>query len=197
MRSIDAFRRLVFVTLVSAGLTACASPMAPQFPELTYTHLPTITLGVASIEVVDLTTQSGTGTHVEDRMPVAPKRALQNWARDRLKAGGVSGVAKFIIEDASVVETDLKRSSGLKGVFTTEQAERYVAKVHVSIKLEGVPRVSQAYAEARVDRSQTVGEDATINVRDQAMFDLTEAVMKDFDPVMAASIRQHLADFVY
>lgn len=196
MPSIFAMRRLVFVILVSTGLAACASPVAPQFPELTYTHLPTITLGVARIEVVDMTTQ-GAGKHVEDRMPVAPKRALQNWARDRLKAGGVSGVAKFIIEDASVTETDLKRSSGLKGVFTTEQAERYLAKVHVSIKLEGVPRVSQAYAESSVERTQTVGEDATINVRDQAMFDLTEAVMKDFDPLMAASIRQHLADFVY
>lgn len=180
----------------AAGLGSCSTPPPPQFPELTFTHLPQITLGVSKIEIVDNYTPPNDPKHVEDRMPVSPEQALKNWARDRLRANGVSGVAKFIITNAAVVETDLARSKGLKGVFTTEQAERYNASVNVEVKLEGVPRVNRAYAQAAVERSQTVAEDASINVREEVWFALTEQVMKDFDPQMTASIRQHLADFI-
>lgn len=181
---------------VAAGLGSCSTPPAPQFPELTFTHLPQITLGVERIEIVDNFTPPSDSKHVENRMPVSPEQALKNWARDRLRANGVSGVAKFIITNASVVETDLARSKGLKGVFTTEQAERYDAAVNVEVRLEGVPRVNQAFAQASVERSQTLAEDASINVREEVWFALTEQVMKDFDPQMSASIRKHLADFI-
>ena len=178
------------------ALSACATPPPPQFPELTYTHLPTITLGVAKIEVVSTSKKSDAAPHIEISMPVTPEKAVRNWARDRLRASGVSGVAKVIIENASVTETELARSKGLKGVFTTEQSQRYDANLKVSIRLEGVPRVSEAFAQAEIKRSQTVPEDVSVNVREQALFDLTENVMKDFDPAMAASIRKHLADFI-
>lgn len=178
------------------GLVACATPPAPQFPDLTFSHMPPITLGVARIEIIDNFTPPADATHVENRMPITPEKALRNWARDRLRAEGVSGVAKFIIENAAVTETELPRKKGLSGVFTTEQSHRYDANVNVSVRLEGVPRVSEAYAQAAVSRSQTVPEDASINVREEAWFDLTEQVMKDFDPQMSTSIRKHLADFV-
>lgn len=183
-----------FVCIV--GLNACATPPPPQFPELTYTHLPAITLDVAKIEVVSALKKSDAALHIESSMPVTPEQALRNWARDRLRASGVSGVAKVIIENASVTETELTRSEGLKGVFTTEQSQRYDADLKVSIRLESVPRVSEAFAQAEIKRSQTVPEDVSVNVREQALFELTESVMKDFDPAMAASIRKHLADFI-
>lgn len=193
------FRRFVLALVCIfpiAGLFGCATPPPPQYPELTFTHLPTITLGVARIEIVDNFSPTDNVRHIENRMPSSPETALRNWARDRLRANGVSGVAKFIISKASVTEAELTTTKGLKGVFTNDQSQRYDALVNVSVRLEGVPRVSEAFAEAEISRSQTVAEDATINVREQAWFNLTEAVMKDFDPAMAASIRKHLADFI-
>jgi len=199
MHTLSPFRRLTLAIGFVAGmvgLSACATPPPPQFPELRYTHLPAITLGVGSIEVVSTAKKSDAALHVESSMPVTPEQAVRNWAKDRLRANGVSGVAKVIIESASVTETELARSKGLKGVFTTEQSQRYDADLKVSIRLEGVPRVSEAFAQAAISRSQTVPEDVSVNVREQALFGLTESVMKDFDPAMAASIRKHLADFV-
>ena len=186
----------LFIALIAFAVTACETAPSPKLPELTFTHLPTITLGVARIEIVDNYSPADNAKHIENRMPSSPETALRNWARDRLRANGVSGVAKFIISNASVVEADLATTKGLKGIFTNDQSQRYDAVVNVSVRLEGVPRVSEAFAEAEISRSQTVAEDATINVREQAWFNLTEAVMKDFDPAMAASIRKHLADFV-
>lgn len=199
MRAIPFLRKSVLmITAVAAIATlgACETPPPPKYPELTFTHLPTITLGVARIEIVDNFTPPSDPGHIESRMPVSPEEALRSWARDRLQVNGVSGVARFIIENASVVETELPRTKGLKGVFTKDQSQRYDANVNVEVRLEGVPRVTQAYAQAAISRYQTVPEDATINTREDAWFKLTEQVMKDFDPQMSASIRKHLADFI-
>ena len=189
MRTIAAF------TLIALAVSGCASPPAPKFPDLRFTHMPKITLDVASIEIVDNFQPAG-AAHIEDRMPVSPETALRNWAQDRLQAGGVSGVAKFIINSAAVTETKLTKKGGITGAFTTQQSHRYDAHLRVELRLEGVPRVSKAFAEANVTRSQTLGEDASINVREQMWFDLTDSLMKDYDPLMAASIRTHLSDLV-
>ena len=189
-------KSVLALLVLALGLGACATPPPPQFPEITFTHLPTIALGVARIEVVDNTSQTSNATYVDGLMPVAPGEALRNWSRDRLRASGVSGVAKFIIQKAEVTETNLERTTGLKGVFTKDQAQRYDAGVKVEIRLEGVPRVTQAFAETEVTHSQTIAEDATLNNREQMWFDLTETVMKEFDPAMSASIRKHLGDLV-
>lgn len=188
--------RLSVLLLVAVAIAGCATPPPPQYPELRFTHLPPIVIGVAKIEIVDARPSASDANHVEGRMPRPPADALRNWAQDRLQANGVSGVAVFTIEEASVVEADLKTMGGIKGAFTNEQAERYSGQVRASLRLENVPRVTQAYATAAVDRSQTVAENATVNDREQVWFDLTEALMKGFDPAMSASIRQHLGDYV-
>jgi len=198
MRPFRTVRRLAAAVAACAVVlvAGCTTPPTASFPDLTYTYLPPITLNVAKIEIVDKFQPDKDATHIESRLPVSPEQALRNWARDRLRANGVTGVAKFVIEDASVTETDLKKTQGLKGMFTTDQAQRYDAKVRATIHLEGVPRVSRAYAEAEATRSQTVAEDATINDREQVWFDLTDRLMKDFNPVMEKSIKEHLGDFV-
>lgn len=189
-------RRVAALLIVAFAVASCATQPPPQFPELRFTHLPPITIGVAKIQIVDARNAASSGNHVEARMPRSPADAVRNWAQDRLQANGVSGVAIFTIEDASVVETNLKTTGGIKGAFTNDQAERYDGRIRATLRLENVPRVTQAYADAAVEHSQTIAENATINDREQVWFDLTEALMKAFDPAMSTSIRQHLADYV-
>lgn len=191
-----ALRRFAALILVTAGLVACATPQPPQFPELRFTHLEPITIGVANIEIREAGTQTLTGVHVEGRMPRPPVQAMRNWAQDRLQGNGVSGTAIFTVEEASVVGVDLATTPGIKGAFTNDQAERYDLRIRATLKLEGVPRVTEAFADTTVNRSQTVAENATINVREQIWFDMTEAGMQEFNKAMEASIRTHLADFV-
>lgn len=196
MRVSSTLKRFALSIVAIVAVASCTTPPTPQYPELTFTHIPPIVLGVERIEIVDATAPKTGATHVEQQMPVSPGTALRAWARDRLQANGVSGVAKFVIESASVTETDLKKTEGLKGLVTKDQSHRYDSEVRATLSLEGVPRVTQAFAQAEVSRAQTIAEDASINDREKMWFNLTEATMKDFDPIMAKSIRTHLADFI-
>lgn len=189
------FSRMMAFLLVTAGIAACATPPAPQYPELRFTHLPAITLGVANIKVVDARPTTSAPNHVEARMPRPPAEALRNWAQDRLRATGTSGTAVFTIEEAEVVETDLKTMSGVKGAFTNEQAERYDGKVKASLRIEGLPN-AEAYASATVNHSQTLAENATINDREDLWFEMSEKLLQAFDPAMSNSIRQHLGEYL-
>jgi len=180
--------------LMLLSLGACATPPAAKFPEITFSHLPKISLDVAAIQIVDGTAAVKAGNHVETQIPASPRVALTNWARDRLSADGGAGLAKFIIEEASVIETDLAVNSDLKAKFTKEQAQRYDAMVRVTLKLEGVPYLTQAQASAEAMRSQTVREDANINQRDTVLFEMVDTLMREFDPAMSQSIRRHLGN---
>src|SRR4051812_9994686 len=120
--------RLPVLFLLCIGLGACGTESErPNYPDLTWTHLPPLTLDVAEIEIIDATTPTNASPHVEQLFPVPPAHAAQRWARDRLRAGGLANRARFIIQRADVIETSLPKSGGLAGIFTKDQGDRYDA----------------------------------------------------------------------
>ena len=50
---------------------------------------------------------------------------MMNWVHDRLEATGTTRRARARIIDASVKESELPRTKGLTGAFTTDQAQRW------------------------------------------------------------------------
>ena len=81
--------RLPLLLLLVAGLGGCAvEAERPQFPELTWAHLPPLTLDLAEIEIIDATMPTNASPHVEHLFPVTPAHAAQRWARD-LRAGRI------------------------------------------------------------------------------------------------------------
>ena len=75
----------------------------------------------------------------------------------------------------------------------------YVYRNHKAIMRhpKGVTQgVRKAYATARVGNTLTVREDATVNEREQAWFNLTETLMKDFNREMESNIRKHLVNWI-
>jgi EAL domain-containing protein (putative c-di-GMP-specific phosphodiesterase class I) len=53
-----------------------------------------------------------------------------------------------------------------------------------------------ANSTARVTRSRTVLEDTSLAQREQIWFEITEALMKDFDREIEANIRQYMAPYI-
>ncbi|HEX3970587.1 MAG TPA: hypothetical protein VHX19_04650, partial [Stellaceae bacterium] len=119
-------RRQFILTGLSfgAGLTliSCAPPPeAPAFPDIRFTGEPPLLLQAAQIEI---RTRYQPGD-ADNAFPVSPLRAVQNWARDRLRANGQGGPARFTIADAAAKVTDLPTKGGISGTFTDQVSQQY------------------------------------------------------------------------
>ncbi len=178
-------------------LAACETPdPAPAFAELSYANLGTIPLDVRRIEVVRAYTPPAKKPNVEHLFPVSPLATAERWINDRLRAAGREGVARATISRASVIEVPLKRTEGIRGVFTKDQAERYDGLIEITIRILGDDGREKASVMSRAERSRTVAEDISRIDREKVWFEMTEAMMKDLNASLQRQINKHLGAFV-
>ena len=136
-------------------LASCAAKVErPTYAEITFAHLPPINLDVAEIKVVSTYKGSLQAPHVEHEFPVGLLATAKRWAEDRLKPVGSDGIAIVTIEEASAKETELEKTEGLKGVFTTDQSERYDAVIRIKIEADNPGRGILAQTEYQLGNSE-------------------------------------------
>jgi len=182
--------------VLALGLAACETPVVEQrLPELTFAHLKPIKLNVATIEVVSQYRPPLKPPNVEHLFPTPPLKALRRWAGDRLKAVGKSGSARLVIHKASAVETKLAKKTGFTAAFTKQQSYRYDLAVEATLEIFADGR-QRGRASAHATRFSTLREDASIYKRQRIWFDLTEALVRDFDVEMENNIRRHLGAWI-
>ncbi len=174
---------------------AAASAQDRKFAEMTFTHLAPLSLDVQRVEVVREYVPPGAKPNVDHLFPVPPADAVARWAGDRLKPAGRFRLGRVVIKDASVVEVPLQRPGGIKSWFTTEQAERYDAMVEVVVEIRS-DAGRDAFAAARVKRSQTIEEGASPNQRRELWYSMTERMMAELDKELERSMRQYLAAYL-
>jgi hypothetical protein len=171
-------------------------PSRAEFPELTYAHLGPLKFDAGRLEIVNEYHPPMQSPNVEHAMPVRPALAATRWAKDRLQVTGrnQNRVLRFAVKNAKVVETNLAREPGLQGAFTHHQSERYDAETEVLLELLTEKGVRDSFASAAAHRSITVVENATLNEREQAQYDLVEQLMRDLNAELEKNIRQYMGD---
>lgn len=187
----------VFLMMVLFGLGACDTPpKRSTFPELTFQHLAPIRLDVARIEVVEAYPASTEDARVEQQFPTPPGVAAAHWARDRLQAAGPDGTARFTVLEASVTQVPLPRTTGITGVVTIDQSDRYdaVLKVRLELVNRNGMQTGQISAEAR--ESATAAEDLSLNDRERLWFEMTKRLMDRLNAELEKQIGAHLAGFL-
>jgi hypothetical protein len=193
-------RFAVLAVAVASLLAACeaAPPPRPVFPEIRFTDEPPLNLDVSQIDIEERFRPTFQEPNVEHLFPVTPAQAAGNWARDRLQATnpGAPRRVRFTIIDASVRETELPRTQGLRGAFTKDQAERYDASAEVQVDIMGPRGFAERTVSAKASRSQTVPEGITPNQREQTWYDLTRALMADLDRQLEQEIRANFNYYV-
>ncbi|WP_151114919.1 hypothetical protein [Hypericibacter adhaerens] len=188
-----------FLLLAAAGLSLAACDTPPHrepFPQLTYQHLAPIHLDVAKIVIVDAYQPPMTDPHVEQDFPTPPATAARQWAQDRLKAVGSDGVATFTITDGSAIDVPLPRTTGLTGVVTEDQSDRYDVTVTVRLEVENRMGNHRGAITATAKRSETAAEDMTLNEREKLWFEMTDALMKSLNAELEQRIGTGLKEFV-
>ncbi len=192
-------RSLVLATLAAIVclLAGCAKELkTPGFPQISFAHLEPISLNVLRIEVENRYVSPAMRPNVEHEFPVSPAKAALNWARDRLRADGLGGVARVIVRRASVVEVPLKRTTGVKGAFTRDQSERYDAVINMMVELRDANGNVRVTAESTAKRSRSVSENLSLNDREKIWFEITEKMMADLNTALERQIRIHMKEWI-
>ena len=195
-RSTGPLKYLLLLAL-AAGVAGCElQPERNTFPELTFQHLSPIRLAVSEIVIEQAYAPPLKLPNVDHEFPVKPADASARWAQDRLVAAGAGKTASVVIRDASVVEVPLEQSGGVTGAFTTEQSERYDARLEIQIVIRDARGWEEASIIAEVTRSTTVPEDLTLNDREKAWYGLTEQLMADMDQRLSKGINDSFQRFL-
>lgn len=189
-------RILILVLVAVLPLTACQTPVVRTLPELTFGHLPVIKLAVSEIRVESRYRPAMRAPWVDHQFTTPPDQVMQRWGKDRLAAVGGRDVAVFTVVDAGVREVRLKTTQGVRGVFTKDQSERYEARLEAKLEIYNGHGLPAGHASAVVTRNRTIAEDASLNDRERLWFEMTEALMQQFDMEMEARIRGHLGAWV-
>lgn len=153
--------------VAACGGEASSRPMPP----LRYDYLTPLRLNVAAVDVGDAPPPSP----VEALSPAPAGATLRQMALDRLAAGGISGRAAFVIDQAQVGQSP----GGLSGLLA----------VHLDIL--GADGARAGFAEARVSRSSTADGDLR-----GALYDLTRQMMDDMNVELEFEIRRSLRDWL-
>ena len=189
--------KLALALAICGILVACQMPVhVPGFADLSYAHHEAISLDVGRIEVVRAYAPPGKLPNVEHLSPVSPLVTADRWISERLRAVGITGIAKATISHASIIEVPLRRTEGLQGVFTNDQAERYDGLIEVSIQILGVEGRIKGSVLVRASRSKSVAEDISHIDREKIWFEMTEAMMNDLNTTLQNQIKANLGKFV-
>jgi len=189
-------RQLILTGLcLGSGLTlvSCAPPPeAPSFPDIRFTGEPPFILQASHVEIRTLY-QPG---NADNAFPVSPLRAIQNWARDRLRATGQGGLARFTIADATARITDLPVKGGISGTFTDQVSQKYDTSVDAALELLDSTGVTVRTARVTVSRSATVLQSASANDRARVRYNLVRDMMADFNNQAQARISSGFGQYL-
>ncbi|MCW9034668.1 MAG: hypothetical protein OQJ97_10660 [Rhodospirillales bacterium] len=190
------FFRLFAALLFTLTVSACQTAPPPQMPTLSYSHLPALNLAVSQVEIGSEYKAPMIAPNKEHTLATSPSMAFTQWVNDRVRTQGQGGMAKFVVEEASVIETALNRTKGVKGLFTKDQAERYNGTLKGRVEIYNSSGKKLGYATASATRSQTVGEGINLNERERILFELVEALVADFGTALEKNMRSYLTDWV-
>lgn len=189
--------RLAPAALLLALLAGCNNPPPPEaYPELSWAHYPPIKLNVARIEVVKEYVPIDQAPHVETITPRTLVDSADRWARDRLQAVGESGVARFVIADASVVEVSLPVQKGLAYAFTNQQNRRYDAHGAVRLEIRNARGYVDGQVTAEASNTRSVGQDASQRELNQNWYLVVQGAMLDLNAELDRNIHAYLTRFL-
>jgi hypothetical protein len=192
-------KKLLIATL-ALTLAACQNaPVAfsPRPFAFELNRMAPLSLNVAEIRVVENYQPPLRAPNVEQDFPVAPATAVRKWANSRLAAHGTTGVLEVVIDDASVKETRLKKTEGVKGMFTDDQDARYDAKLAITFRAyTGTQALAAASGNVNVTRSRTINERATVNEREAIYHQMASEMMLNFDSEATSRLRHYFTRFL-
>jgi hypothetical protein len=109
---------------------------------------------------------------------------------------GTSGRAVAVITDASVVEINLPKETGLGVAFTNQLDTQYAARIGIRVEIRDDRGGSMRMAEGHAERSITTVEGTTLEERDRMLYQMETQLMADLDRQLETQIRNNFSYLV-
>jgi len=182
-------RRNLLLAGLCLGLASCGPPppAAPRFPDIRFTDETPLVIQATRIDIRSLVSPG----QFDHDFPVTPQQAMENWARDRLRASGQGSPARFTMLRASATEKNLPTKGGITGTFTDQISQQYDVAVEATLEILDDHGMALRSVHASATLSRTVLQSASPNDRDEARYELVKQVMASFDRQMEAQIRDN------
>lgn len=179
-------------------ITGCTTPppVTPRFAEIGFRNQPQYRFRVSSAEAANVFQQTMAPPFVEHRAPVPPAEAAARWLRDRVVASGGEHTLRLVVKEASIRETALERTQGVRGLFTTDQSHRYDAVLDVDLEIRNARGLRDGVVTSRSERSRTVAETISLAGRERVWFEMVEAMGQDMNSELDRGIRSTLVRFL-
>lgn len=189
-------RRFLAAAAVAGLLGGCqTAPPAPRVEAANFAAFAPIVLDVARVDVVD-NSRRPAGS-VDATIAVPPAEGARRWAQARLQAAGRDGFARVTIREASIVETALPKTGGVKGVFTNDQTTRYDARIVVDVAAEKPSADGlRGSTQANASRFITLPENTSLAGREAALQNLSNRLLEDLNARLDAGVRRDLGRLV-
>ncbi len=197
MVQLGRFGKLLLAAVCAATVGACAPlPDGPGPAPISFSGMPPLFLDVGRIDFDNRYRSPAAAPNVEHLLIEPPATVVRGWVRDRLHAAGGSGALRVTLHRADVVETRLAPEGGLRGLFTTEQTERYDAVIGVSLEILDAAGESRSRINAEVRRSRTIAEDVSVNERRVIWHEMLRALAGSLDRTVEDQVRKHFGDWL-
>ena len=189
---------MMVLAALASLLAGCGSAPPPKqnFADLRFTSEPPLKIGVAAIEINDEYRPNFDPPHYEQRLPIPLPHVADNWARDRLRPVGTSGRAVAVVIDASAVEINLPKETGISATFTNQLDTQYHARVGIRIEARDDRGGAFRMAEAHAERAVTTVEGTTLDERDRMLYRMEGELMADLDRQLETQIRNNFGNLV-
>ncbi len=178
------------VLLATAGCNL--SPPADAVPELTFDQVQKVQLAVNKIDIIDNYQSPLKAPYAEQKFKQTPEEAVTLLVQKQLKAAGGANALRVVLEDASVIEENLPQPRDAAAIFAREAPKIYRAKISLRFEMydEAAPDIVLGNANVTVTRNKSVMGDISLAERDQAFFDLNEALMKDVSSGLQTTVKE-------
>ncbi len=190
------FSKIVCAAATVVFLNACSTmnnntAVPERYSDLHFDNKAPISLLVKSVEIKSEFTPSFTRPHVEHMLPISIEKTAKTWAKERLQATDFASnsVAEFIIQDASVTETEEKSEQLL-----SKDRLKYHATLKVLLRV--VDNKSSAAANVEAWRDLVMAIDTNIVDKEQHWNDMVINLFQAFDSSMEKQIYQSLNMYV-
>lgn len=185
----------IFALATIILLAACSdAPQTEALPQIRFSQ-PPFRVAVAQVRVENLTPARANA--VDAQMPTPPATAVTQWVQDRLVAAGGSGYMVVTIENATVLETKLDKTKGVKGFFTDDQDARYDGNLLVRFRIyTGASALAEAEASVNVSHGRSINEKATLAEREKFYQQLVTDMMNAFNTEADMRIRQYMGNYI-